>query len=586
MPNMTYSPDSDRSEIFRKSGADILLRLGQLVEQMCEARHTFLRDPQPDQTAEVVSQVSVYQEEVRDFFAKHRTAAMRKHVLQKTLKSVDVRTCRILGYLAYCAVCDRTSVYIMHLARAVSMSDEPAEVLENRRVIAALGTHGLVQSEYVKSRWDPAVRLSDSVMYDLLGRAPCIADAQPHVLQEIGTNRRGRLNIKGRSKPPKRLANPRKQFSTVADFVNHLGLPSPRELVAAVKELGYIGQERACKSVALAAYRHISRLRQIHLEGVSRSQLPPVENVLCLGPTGCGKTYLAKLLFQEVLQLPTVILDSTVYSETGYVGGDITSIPTHLLQAADGNLDVAQASVCVLDEFDKLAETGSGGQSHVSRHGVQRGLLKLLEPGMVDCPIDLNGFPWRARRTQFRTDDVLWIACGAFSGLDYRCVRQSAGIGFSSVADSPATPDLSVRTFESYGVLPELMGRFPSWVRLDKLGRDSLEQILRGSTVDQYAREFDAQGIRLIVEDTAIDLVVTKASDRDTGARGLQAELVVALEDAAFAAYSAIPKPEVARISATAGRIEWNLERTGHSKRRRTSAVNDAYEQEVSHAVV
>jgi len=582
MPNLPYSPDTDWSKLFRETGAALLAQLGALLARLNAERDPFLFCSPTMSSAEAVSEVMRFQEKVVRFFASHTGAAMRKHVMRRSGKGVDARTCRIVGYLVYYNVHHSLwHLQLMRLAQVVALSGDPAEVLENRRAIAALASHGLIQIEPTQHRCHPFVRLGDRVLLDSLGGARCIPAPDKNTLLGIASERRRRANLRAGRRisyaSPQNLA----ACSSIAPFLESIPFPSPRELFDSLEELGYIGQEQARKAVALAAYRHVDRLRRIHLHGVPRAQLPPVQNVLCIGPTGCGKTFMMRLLFSEILKMPTVILDSTVYSETGYVGGDVSSIPTHLLQAAKGDLDVAQASICVLDEFDKLAESGGGAQTRVSRHGVQRSLLKLLEPGVVDCPAELSAAPWRSRRIQFQTDDVLWIACGAFSGLHDEDSVTTIGFGEESVYCNSS--QLKVRTFESYGILPELVGRFPGWVRLDRLSHNDLKEIVRRNTVSHYATEFAGHGVELVVEDPALELVATRSVDRGTGARGLQAELVDALEDIAFEVYSSKSKPRAVIISARRDEISWSLERSRRSQTRQQAAADNKKEAEHAH---
>ena len=169
-------------------------------------------------------------------------------------------------------------------------------------------------------------------------------------------------------------------------FVRSIPFLTPQQTADTIREMGYVGQERAVTVVSLMAYRHVSRLRKLYLEGVSRDLLPAKTNLLLAGPTGSGKTHLVELLFQHILQLPTVIVDMTGYSETGYVGQDVSSILTRLLYAADLNPVATSMGVVCLDEFDKVASgqnsavfAGAGTTKDVSGLGVQRELLKMLE---------------------------------------------------------------------------------------------------------------------------------------------------------------------------------------------------------------
>ena len=167
-------------------------------------------------------------------------------------------------------------------------------------------------------------------------------------------------------------------------YVRDLHAPSPRAIFTRLEELGYRGQAEARRAVSLLAYRHVRRIKRVHLDGVKRDQLLPKTNMVLAGPTGCGKTHLVELLFQQILRLPTVIIDITTYSETGYVGQDPSTILTRLLHAADDNPLLASIGIVCLDEFDKIASgqnnalfAGAGTTKDVTGMGVQRELLKM-----------------------------------------------------------------------------------------------------------------------------------------------------------------------------------------------------------------
>ena len=162
-----------------------------------------------------------------------------------------------------------------------------------------------------------------------------------------------------------------------------------------IRSRGYIAQDAAVRAISLFAYRHVSRLRRIFLQNTSRESLPPKTNMLFVGPTGCGKTYLVEILFREILKLPTVVVDMTGFSETGYVGQDVNTVLTRLLYGADMNLTLAALGVICLDEFDKLSSgqnnavfAGAGTTKDVSGLGVQRELLKMLES--IEMPVPLE----------------------------------------------------------------------------------------------------------------------------------------------------------------------------------------------------
>src|SRR4051794_9857333 len=221
-------------------------------------------------------------------------------------------------------------------------------------------------------------------------------------------------------------------------FVRELPVIPPKRIYTRLEELGYRGQEEARRAVSLMAYRHIKRIKRIYLDGAKREQILPKSNFLLIGPTGCGKTHLVELLFQNILRLPTVIVDITTYSETGYVGQDPNTIVTRLLHAADDNPLLASIGIICLDEFDKIASgqnnaifAGAGTTKDVTGLGVQRELLKMLEASEVVVPLELTHSSY-GDHIVMSTADVAFIAAGAFSGFHQVADRRAATgrIGF------------------------------------------------------------------------------------------------------------------------------------------------------------
>ncbi len=338
-------------------------------------------------------------------------------------------------------------------------------------------------------------------------------------------------------------------------YVGAIASLSPREILDHLRSRGYVGQERAVRAVALLAYRHVSHLKKIHLQGIPRELLPPKTNMLFVGPTGCGKTYLVEILFREVLKLPTVIVDMTGFSETGYVGQDVSTILTRLLHAAGNNPFLAGLGVVCLDEFDKLASgqnnavfAGAGTTKDVSGLGVQRELLKMLEDTEIQTPLDFAPGDYGPRVT-VSTRDVTFIASGAFSGLKglmERTSREHIGFGREplpggvdriAVDYSAEEVDL-VQNFQNYGFLPELIGRFKRVVPFHSLGREDLRSILTSVVLRQYQNEFRLDGIELEVGDEVLETIIRRSLQRETGARGIDSAFIQILEDAAFEAYS------------------------------------------------
>ena len=328
----------------------------------------------------------------------------------------------------------------------------------------------------------------------------------------------------------------------VREFIDGVPLLSPVDISSELEKLGYKGQTDQRRALCLMAYRHVRRLKRIYLEGELPERLPPKQNVLMLGPTGCGKTFMVELLFQNILKLPTVIVDITSFTESGYIGDDVRTILTRLMLNAGGNQLLAECGVVCLDEFDKIASAssnarfaGQGTTKDVSGYGVQRELLGMIHGTEVVVAMDY-GFSEYGPRLQMSTHNIPFIACGAFSGMDELLRENRSNIGFRNAQDedlSQLTLD-EVGSFQKFGFLPELIGRFSRIVSFPKLSTETLKEILQENVLPQFSNEFKAEDLELTVSEAALDHLVGRSEKRDTGARGLQTELVAAVERAAF----------------------------------------------------
>jgi ATP-dependent Clp protease ATP-binding subunit ClpX len=346
------------------------------------------------------------------------------------------------------------------------------------------------------------------------------------------------------------------ELAKFCTFVKDLPVIPPDEVYAQLGALGYRGQDAARQALALMSYRHVRRIKRLYQEGKNRADLMPKGNYLCCGPTGCGKTHMVELLFKGILKLPTVIVDMTNYSETGYVGQDTNQILTSLLHASDNNPLLASIGIICMDEFDKLAAGnnngvfgGSGTTKDITGVGVQRELLKLLESSDVSVPLEMSKSSLQ-EHVMISTMDISFIACGAFSGFHQLVARHQTASGRVGFGREPMAPqDEAIATsfqqsevdnvanFQTYGFLPELIGRFTRIVPFTSLDHATLKAILHDSVVRRMIQEFQDEGMDLTIEDPVIDQIVTEALKRETGARGLTASLTRHVEKAAFQAF-------------------------------------------------
>ena len=363
-------------------------------------------------------------------------------------------------------------------------------------------------------------------------------------------------NQMGQRKKPKKKKAEKKE--PVLDLKK---IPAPHKIKATLDEY-VIGQEYAKKVMSVAVYNHYKRVATDTMDEIAIEK----SNMLMIGPTGCGKTYLVKTL-AKLLDVPLAIADATSLTEAGYIGDDIESVVSKLLAAADNDVEKAEHGIIFIDEIDKIAKKKNTNQRDVSGEAVQQGMLKLLEGADVEVPIGANSKNAMVPLTTVNTRNILFICGGAFPDLENiikERLNKQASIGFyadlkDKYDDDPHILEkVTVEDLRSFGMIPEFIGRLPIIFTMNGLTEDMMVQILsepRNAILKQYQKLLALDEVKLEFEEGALHAIAAKAMEKHTGARALRAILEEYMLDIMYD----IPKDDnIGQVTITREYIEGN----------------------------
>lgn len=348
-------------------------------------------------------------------------------------------------------------------------------------------------------------------------------------------------------------------------------VPKPMDIKAYLDEY-IIGQDEAKRSLAVAVYNHYKRLQQPEDEtGVEIEK----SNIIMVGSTGTGKTLLARTI-AKLLDVPFTIVDATVFTEAGYVGEDVESILSRLLQVADYDVAETERSIVFIDEIDKIARKSDNPSitRDVSGEGVQQGLLKLLEGTVVNVPPKGGRKHPDQNYTQVDTKNILFICGGAFDGIETKIARRlnTHVVGFNSIQNTAKIDKNDLMKYvlpqdlKAFGLIPEIIGRLPVLTYLKPLDREALRKILvepKNSIVKQFTKLFEMDGIKLTFTDGALDYIVDKAVEYKLGARGLRSIVESVVNEAMFE----LPSKDVKELEVTRDYAAQELEKSTSLRR-------------------
>ncbi len=357
-----------------------------------------------------------------------------------------------------------------------------------------------------------------------------------------------------------RLKKKKKQEKKAKPVLDIHSIPAPHKIKASLDEY-VVGQEHAKKVMSVAVYNHYKRvMAKPEDDGIEIEK----SNMLMIGPTGCGKTYLVKTL-AKLLDVPLAITDATTLTEAGYIGDDIESVVSKLLAAADNDVERAEHGIIFIDEIDKIAKKKNTNQRDVSGESVQQGMLKLLEGAEIEVPVGASSKNAMVPMTMINTKNILFICGGAFPGLEdiiKERLNKAASIGFKADLkdkydnEENLLKEVTVEDVRKFGMIPEFIGRLPILFSLDALTEDMLVSILttpKNAIVKQYQKLLGMDEVQLEFEEAALRNIAKRAKEKKVGARALRAIIEEFMLDIMYE----IPKDDnIGKVTITEDYIE------------------------------
>ncbi len=328
--------------------------------------------------------------------------------------------------------------------------------------------------------------------------------------------------------PNKQKLKKKKKSEEAKPVLNIKDIPAPHKIKASLDEY-VVGQEHAKKVISVAVYNHYKRVATGTMDEIEIEE----SNMLMIGPTGSGKTYLVKTL-ARLLDVPLAIADATSLTEAGYIGDDIESVVSKLLAAADNDVEKAERGIIFIDEIDKIAKKKNTNSRDVSGESVQQGMLKLLEGAEVEVPVGANSKNAMVPLATVNTKNILFICGGAFPDLEdiiKERLTKTASIGFNAMLKDAFDKEknilskVTVEDLRKFGMIPEFLGRLPVIYTLEGLTKDMMVKILKepkNAILKQYQKLLELDEVKLEFNDEALEAIAEKAMEKDTGARALR----------------------------------------------------------------